>query len=72
MESLLVRQGKNLWPQALPARTEIFRTLSKRLRQVIRTLNLTQRMLIRLSRLNVRCKASTQCSSALRSLLKTS
>ncbi len=41
MESLLVRQGKNLWPQALPARTEIFRTLSKRLRQVIRTLNLT-------------------------------
>ena len=41
MESLLVRQGKNLWPQALPARTEIFRTLRKRLRQVIRTLNLT-------------------------------
>ncbi len=41
MESLLVRQGKNLWPQALPARIEIFRTLSKRLRQVIRTLNLT-------------------------------
>ena len=33
--------GENLWPQALPARTEIFRTLSKRLRQVIRTLNLT-------------------------------
>ncbi|WP_228740976.1 type VI secretion system ImpA family N-terminal domain-containing protein, partial [Klebsiella quasipneumoniae] len=41
METLLVHQGKNLWPQALPVRTEIFRTLSKRLRQVIRTLNLT-------------------------------
>lgn len=40
MESLLAHQGKNLWPQALPARTEIFRTLSKRLRQVIRTLSL--------------------------------
>ncbi|HCI6022538.1 VasL domain-containing protein [Klebsiella sp. JB_Kp004] len=41
LETLLAHQGKNLWPQALPARTEIFRTLSKRLRQVIRTLNLT-------------------------------
>lgn len=40
MESLLAHQGKNLWPQALPARTEIFCTLSKRLRQVIRTLSL--------------------------------
>ena len=40
MESLLAHQGKNLWPQALPARTEIFRTLSKRLRQVLRTLSL--------------------------------
>ena len=41
METLLAHQGKNLWPQAVPARTEIPRTLSKRLRQVIRTLSLT-------------------------------
>ena len=41
METLLAHQGKNLWPQAVPARTEILRTLSKRLRQVIRTLSLT-------------------------------
>ncbi len=40
MESLLVRQGKTCGHRR-PARTEIFRTLSKRLRQVIRTLNLT-------------------------------
>ncbi|STW50145.1 membrane protein [Klebsiella pneumoniae] len=66
MESLLVCQGKNLWPQALPARTEIFRTLSKRLRQVIRTLNLPQRI-ESLEQAERSLQASTQCSSALRS-----